>query len=151
MQVTCPCGAVRNTSTCCKDSSTSDGLAAHCRRCMNLKKSLCYRENKEKFQLREKIRYNNLSDAEKKARFRTAWLRLYNLTEPLVEQLLKEQEFSCAACRQVFGKDDETLPCVDHDHKCCSGVGSCGKCIRGLLCRKCNRLLGVIEKEFVLA
>lgn len=32
--------------------------------------------------------------------------------------------------------------CVDHDHQCCPIGGSCGKCIRGILCTKCNTFLG---------
>lgn len=31
---------------------------------------------------------------------------------------------------------------VDHDHRCCPGRYSCGKCIRGLLCYNCNIGLG---------
>ncbi len=36
---------------------------------------------------------------------------------------------------------------VDHDHRCCPGRRSCGKCIRGLLCHKCNLLLGHAHDE----
>lgn len=31
---------------------------------------------------------------------------------------------------------------VDHDHACCPGKISCGKCVRGYLCLSCNTLLG---------
>jgi hypothetical protein len=31
---------------------------------------------------------------------------------------------------------------LDHDHACCPGKTSCGKCVRGYLCRSCNWMLG---------
>lgn len=34
---------------------------------------------------------------------------------------------------------------IDHDHSCCPGKGSCGKCVRGILCRNCNVGLGFLK------
>lgn len=34
---------------------------------------------------------------------------------------------------------------IDHDHSCCKDKNSCGKCIRSILCSKCNRALAGYE------
>jgi len=34
---------------------------------------------------------------------------------------------------------------VDHDHTCCPKSDSCGRCIRGIICRNCNNALGYIH------
>jgi hypothetical protein len=36
---------------------------------------------------------------------------------------------------------------VDHDHACCPGPKSCGKCVRFLLCDKCNVGLGSFSDD----
>lgn len=71
--------------------------------------------------------------------------RNYNLTAEAYESLLKEQGYKCAGCRQEFGEDRQIT--VDHDHSCCSGLKSCGKCVRGLLCHPCNRSLGLLKED----
>lgn len=50
-----------------------------------------------------------------------------------------EQNHVCKIC----GNDnDGRRLMVDHDHKCCPGSNTCGKCTRGLLCKNCNWGLG---------
>lgn len=47
----------------------------------------------------------------------------------------------CQACGEI-----ENLH-VDHDHTCCPGFGSCGQCVRGLLCHWCNTALGLMKDD----
>ena len=68
------------------------------------------------------------------------WLELFN-----------SQNGKCKLCNTF----DDLM--IDHDHRCCPSVPgnskggkatrSCGKCIRGLLCRECNTLVGCYEKR----
>ena len=36
---------------------------------------------------------------------------------------------------------------VDHDHQCCAGAKSCGTCVRGFLCRRCNSAIGLLGDD----
>lgn len=36
---------------------------------------------------------------------------------------------------------------VDHDHTCCPGKYSCGKCVSGFLCNNCNNGLGRFKDD----
>lgn len=67
-------------------------------------------------------------------------LYTYKLTLEAYDLLLKSQNGLCAICGSP--PTFETNLYVDHDHACCSGKRSCGECVRGLLCFKCNSGLG---------
>lgn len=60
----------------------------------------------------------------------------YNVTRGFVDQLLRLQQGSCAVCARAHtgGRAMD----IDHDHGCCPGPGSCGDCVRGLVCNNCN-------------
>ena len=69
-------------------------------------------------------------------------------------RMYEEQNRQCGSCKNEFPM--ETLH-IDHDHRCCPRYrrsdgkrtnDACGFCVRGLLCKKCNRALGVVELEF---
>lgn len=69
---------------------------------------------------------------------------LHGLSAELFDALLGRQGGKCALCRVsllVEDREDRSAH-VDHDHSCCPGAQSCGECVRGILCRDCNLMLG---------
>lgn len=68
-------------------------------------------------------------------------LKKFNLNEESYDKMFKKQDGKCFICNISENKK----LCIDHDHNCCSGRESCGKCIRGLICSRCNKILGQVE------
>lgn len=64
----------------------------------------------------------------------------YSITIEQYNAILEAQGGVCAICRKASGKRRNLS--VDHDHSCCKGPTSCGRCVRSLICRKCNDILG---------
>lgn len=75
---------------------------------------------------------------------RTRLLTKYGLTIDSYHKILEEQNYACKICKQKDTTFRKRLS-VDHDHSCCAGTTSCGKCIRGLLCHHCNAALGNVK------
>lgn len=78
------------------------------------------------------------------ARLNSWYKTRYNRTTADFDAKYKEQGDHCALCPAI-GTPKRRL-CWDHDHKCCSGIRACGKCVRGLLCIKCNNKVGHLEQ-----
>lgn len=92
----------------------------------NKEKLLAYREaRREEHRLYDKNR--------KSARLVLYYKNSYGLSEDQYKLLLSK---GCAICGTL-----ENL-CVDHDHACCPGKTTCGKCVRGALCVTHNTALG---------
>ncbi len=70
-----------------------------------------------------------------------ARLRKYGVTPEKFESMILAQGNSCAICVRPF----TSTPHIDHDHACCPGASSCGRCVRGLLCSNCNTGLGLLK------
>lgn len=83
---------------------------------------------------------------------RESWLRRrYGVTPEWFDRTFESQKESCACCGTSNpGPRGWQL---DHDHSCCNSVGAetiCGKCLRGILCSRCNLTLGVVNDSVEL-
>lgn len=94
-----------------------------------------YREDPEKFRKRGREQYWK-NPGKQRARIIK---RLYNLTEDSYRELLDSTMGICPICKEEFV--DDTV-CVDHDHKT-------GR-IRGIICHRCNLLLGRFDDDIRL-
>lgn len=92
-----------------------------------------YVDNKEAID--ERIRAYGEKHIKQKADYHR--LKTYNLPPERFEQMMIAQDGKCDICGNFL-----TRPHVDHDHSCCPGKTSCGKCIRSLLCFHCNAGIG---------
>lgn len=113
------------------------GLVSECKACASSRS----RESELKKKMQDPVAFER-TKADRYLR------HTYNITIDQYEKMFMEQEGLCAICGQ-----EQQLGirlCVDHDHSCCPGERSCGKCIRKLLCNRCNTTLGKVNENTTL-
>jgi hypothetical protein len=74
--------------------------------------------------------------------YRSHVKRTFGLSPEDLHAMIIAQSGRCAACN-----DPMLVVHIDHDHGCCPGKDSCGRCIRGLLCNSCNCGLGFLRDD----
>lgn len=71
----------------------------------------------------------------------TRTVKKHGITYDKYLEIFNSQNGKCKICKLEEQSYRSRLS-IDHDHACCPGYNSCGKCIRGLLCSSCNMILG---------
>lgn len=67
------------------------------------------------------------------------WATQYHMTVIAMNHF--HANYACKVC----GGTQKLV--VDHDHNCCPEKGSCGQCVRGILCSGCNTALGLVKDD----
>lgn len=120
----------------CRTNIRMSASSSYCRECHAAYMRSMWAKDPEGMRAKQRARY----DPERR---REENLRRYGLTVAEYEAILARQGGVCAICRQVSAPWH-----VDHDHSCCPmKLRSCGKCVRGLLCSKCNTGIGQFRDD----
>ena len=65
----------------------------------------------------------------------------HGITKELYDEMLSKYNGKCWSCQESEGA------VIDHDHRCCPKLHSCGNCIRGILCHECNTAIGLLKDD----
>ena len=118
------CGLVLSSDSFWRDVSRPDGRADSCVACYT-----AYRAD----------------PARSRARQTSQLLACSGSSFDFYSYLLVAQCGRCCMCEKPMLGEQNCQ--VDHAHTCCPGRKSCGKCVRGLLCRQCNLALGMLRDD----
>lgn len=157
LKVCSRCRQMRPRSDFHADRRRRDGLYPYCKPC---RMDYDGRQPQPPRRFATKAEYDrhyraSLPPQEKSDRHRRKYLwTQYRITVEDYERMLLEQDGRCAICKQPETRPSTSkydrrpgLLTVDHDHACCSGSTSCGRCVRGLLCAGCNAAIGGLKDD----
>lgn len=121
------------------------GLSSYCRPCQKGRAAEAYRRNPERAKVSAK-KWEAKAKRENPYFYRDRNIRVrFKLTPEQWDLKFAAQGGVCAIC--VEPPQEGVRLAVDHDHACCPGKYSCGKCVRALLCNKCNWFLGACDDD----
>lgn len=102
-----------------KSANRSDGYNSRCKQCQTEYNKSRYHSDKNSFKIKRIQKRYGLS------------------AKPYAEMLSSGCEV-CGTMESLF---------IDHDHSCCNTENTCGKCVRGILCRACNTAEGMLKSN----
>ena len=151
--ISCGREDVTHTSNAqCSHCYASERTCKECGRSFRGTKRRCNscRHAAEREQRREYMaKWRDETNANAKLRARHL-LAKYGITPDDFDAMVEAQGGRCAVCGCTEPGGRGTWH-IDHDHACCPGQVTCGRCLRGLLCSNCNTGLGFFkDNPFVL-
>ena len=128
MKTCVKCGEEKDLELFAKGKNYKDGRRGTCKKCHTAYVKNYYNSNPDK--KAEKNRMNTF--------YKPNYIA-HHLTEEQYSKMFNLYNGKCHSCK------DRGATNIDHDHNCCSGQRSCGKCVRGILCSQCNTALGLLQ------
>lgn len=101
----------------------------YCIECNKAKNREHYLDNKQAY--KDKARAYEILHGGRQA-------RSHHIDGAVLIEMYAKYNGMCWSCQE------RPATAVDHNHQCCPGTTSCGKCVRGLLCHGCNAGIGLI-------
>lgn len=151
MKKTCSkCGETKETNEFNRHQRSRDGHHPWCKDCDRASASAWYYSHREQGLATRRAYYEANGKRLRKYGRERALKSRYGLTPEDYNQILAKQDYKCAICGTTKPGGNGRFH-VDHDHKCCpEEKKSCGRCIRGLLCSRCNLNLGIYENDKIM-
>ena len=132
------CSVEKPLSDFYKSSRNKTGHQYECKECMKKRVKESRSKNPEKYKAYARSWRIAHRDSDKNSARKFRYKNLYGMSIQDYDKMLEKQGGCCMICKEHH-TDHATRLHVDHDH-------NTGK-VRGLLCRRCNMLLGVVDDD----
>jgi len=143
------CGETKPLDEFHRRSKSPDGHQSRCKACAIAVARQSYVEHREERGVLAKRWAAANVELVRRVKHNHLLRRKYGITLEEYERRLADQGGGCAICGSSDPAPFRWFH-VDHDHGCCPGKITCGRCIRGLLCNGCNRAIGCFREDVVL-